>query len=63
MGLKNSQYYAIMRDYERKQLKSHDIQTAIRKSRNLRHWTTLSPSSPFNTASGFSTETTRRSLR
>ena len=25
MGLKNSQYYAIMRDYERKQLKSHDI--------------------------------------
>ena len=28
MGLKNSQYYAIMRDYERKQLKSHDIQTA-----------------------------------
>ena len=40
MGLKNSQYYAIMRDYERKQLKSHDIQTA-----------------------GFSTETTRRSLR
>lgn len=28
MGLKNSQYYAIMRDYERKQLRSHDIQTA-----------------------------------
>ena len=25
MGLKNSQYYAIMRDYERKQLRSHDI--------------------------------------
>ena len=25
MGLKNSQYYAIMRDYERKQLKSHDM--------------------------------------
>ena len=28
MALKNSQYYAIMREYEQKQLKSHDIQTA-----------------------------------
>lgn len=28
MGLRNSQYYAIMRKYEKKQLKSHDIQTA-----------------------------------
>lgn len=28
MGLKRSQYDAIMREYERKQLKSHDIQTA-----------------------------------
>ena len=28
MGLRNSQYYAIMREYEKKQLKSHDIQTA-----------------------------------
>lgn len=28
MALKNSQYYAIMRDYEQKQLKSHDIQAA-----------------------------------
>mgnify|MGYP005805171481 FL=1 len=27
MGLKSSQYYAIMREYEKKQLKSHDIQT------------------------------------
>ena len=25
MGLKNSQYQAIMRDYEQKQLRSHDI--------------------------------------
>ena len=35
MGLKNSQYYAIMRDYERKQLKSHDIirQTASQRRR------------------------------
>ena len=28
MALKNSQYYAIMREYEKRQLKSHDIQTA-----------------------------------
>ena len=28
MALKNSQYYAIMRDYEQKRLKNHDIQTA-----------------------------------
>ena len=27
MGLKSSQYYAIMREYEKKRLKSHDIQT------------------------------------
>ena len=28
MGLKNSQYHAIMRKYEQKQLHSHDIQVA-----------------------------------
>lgn len=28
MALKNSQYYAIMRDYEQTRLKNHDIQTA-----------------------------------
>lgn len=28
MSLKNSQYYAIMREYEQRQLKNHDIQTA-----------------------------------
>lgn len=28
MALKNSQYYSIMREYEQKQLKSHDIQMA-----------------------------------
>ena len=28
MALKNSQYYAIMRKYERTRLKNHDIQTA-----------------------------------
>ncbi len=28
MGLKNSQYYAIMREYEKKQLRNHNIQTA-----------------------------------
>lgn len=28
MALKNSQYYAIMREYEQKQLKSRDIQNA-----------------------------------
>ena len=28
MGLKNSQYHAIMRKYEQKQLHSHDIQMA-----------------------------------
>lgn len=28
MALKNSQYYAIMREYEQKQMRSHDIQTA-----------------------------------
>ena len=28
MALKNSQYYAIMREYEQRQLKNHDIQTA-----------------------------------
>ena len=28
MALKNSQYYAIMREYEQRQLRNHDIQTA-----------------------------------
>ena len=28
MGLRNAQYHAIMREYEKRQLKSHDIQTA-----------------------------------
>ena len=28
MGLRNAQYHAIMREYEKIQLKSHDIQTA-----------------------------------
>ena len=28
MALTNSQYYAIMRDYERTRLKTHDIQAA-----------------------------------
>ena len=28
MGLRNAQYHAIMREYEKEQLKSHDIQTA-----------------------------------
>ena len=28
MALKNSQYYSIMREYEKRQLKNHDIQTA-----------------------------------
>ena len=28
MALKNAQYYTIMREYEKKQLKSRDIQTA-----------------------------------
>ena len=28
MSLKNSQYYAIMREYEKKQLRNHSIQTA-----------------------------------
>ena len=28
MALTNSQYYAIMRDYERTRLNNHDIQTA-----------------------------------
>ena len=28
MALKNSQYYAIMRDYERIRLKNHDLQNA-----------------------------------
>ena len=28
MALTNSQYYAIMRDYERTRLKNHDIQAA-----------------------------------
>ena len=28
MALKTSQYYAIMREYERTRLKNHDLQTA-----------------------------------
>ena len=28
MALTNSQYYSIMREYEQRQLKNHDIQTA-----------------------------------
>ena len=28
MALKKSQYYSIMREYEKRQLKNHDIQTA-----------------------------------
>ncbi len=42
MGLKNSQYHAIMRKYEQKQLHSHDIQMAqyeesIKSSLNSKH--------------------------
>ena len=29
MGLRNAQYHAIMREYEEKLLKRHDIQTGV----------------------------------
>ena len=48
MGLKNSQYHAIMRKYEQKQLHSHDIQVAryeevYKKLPNSKHLMTPLP--------------------
>ncbi len=54
MGLKNSQYHAIMRKYEQKQLHSHDIQVAgmkksIKSSLNSKHLMTPLPHCLFST--------------
>ena len=53
MGLKNSQYQAIMRKYEQKQLRNHDILTqhyeeVYRQLLNLNHWMIPFPFCLFN---------------
>lgn len=58
MALKNSQYYAIMREYEQKQLKSRDIQNAryeevYKNSQSLSRWTSPYPFSPSSTVKSY----------
>lgn len=61
MGLRNAQYHAIMREYEKRQLKSHDTRLhAMRKSiqsfLSSSHWMTLFPFFLSSTERSSSTE-------
>ena len=49
MALKNSQYYALMREYEQTRLKNHDLQMkryeeVYKKLPNSNHWMNRFPS-------------------
>ena len=63
MALKRAQYDSIMREYEQRRLKNHDIQIAryeevYRKLPEFSRWMNPSPSFPYSTGRSCSPETT-----